>query len=86
MEDQNAFANLKSWMMKIDHLDSCSFLIMGKCNVVMGGNVHQKENSGFGSLAPGSTMIGCLSMVYDVDGVDMPIDNRNSIVWTSRTE
>jgi hypothetical protein len=50
-------------------------------NVVMGVSSHSKSNSGFGSIESKNLVHGNVSIVYDGDWIDTPIDDRDVKIY-----
>lgn len=58
-----------------------SLLVFGQHNVVYGLSSHQKSNIGFGSVGSHNLILYNVSFVYDPDGVDTPIDDRDINIY-----
>ncbi|RIV17328.1 hypothetical protein D2Q93_15510 [Alicyclobacillaceae bacterium I2511] len=58
-----------------------SLLIFGPHNVVYGLSSHEKANTGFGSVGSHNVILQNVSIVYDPDGLDTPIDDRDINIY-----
>ena len=69
--------NLPSVNIHVGNVSGNSGIYIGGTLTVFGLSSHSKTNSGFGSIGDSNTFYRCVSVVYDPDLVDTPIDDRD---------
>ncbi|WP_076347790.1 hypothetical protein [Alicyclobacillus vulcanalis] len=70
----------------VGSVERSSAVIVGGCNVVYGLSSHEKSNVGFGDIGSQSFVSQNRVLLYDPDGIDMPVDDRDTHVLQTRQQ
>ncbi|WDL95527.1 hypothetical protein [Alicyclobacillus sp. ALC3] len=65
----------------IQTISGSAGVYIGAQNIATGVSGHSKKNSAVGSLGTHSRFCRNLSLVYDPDTVDAPIDDRDTLIF-----
>ncbi|QSO48270.1 hypothetical protein [Alicyclobacillus mengziensis] len=68
----------------VNTISGNSGVYFAKQNVIFGVSSHAKSNVGLGSIGSHTLVSRTLSMVYDPDVIDTPIDDRDTNVYVHR--
>lgn len=65
----------------IQTISGSAGVYIGDQNIATGVSGHSKTNSAVGSLGSHSRFCRNLSLVYDPDAVDAPVDDRDTLIF-----
>lgn len=79
---------MRAWPihLHVGSIERSSALLVGGCNVVYGLSSHEKSNVGFGEVGSQSWIAQNRVLLYDPDGIDMPVDDRDMHVLQTRQQ
>lgn len=83
MSQQNQLPEI---VVKVGAISDNSGVYISNQNVILGISNHSKTNSGIGSIDSHNALLGNLSIVYDNDGIDTPIDDRDVKIYQSQPD